>query len=167
MTQAKKGPFFRGDIDMRIARDGTWFYKGTPIERMALVKLFATILSRDDAGDYWLKTPVEETRIQVEDAPFVAVELEVQGSGRDRQLRIRSNIDEWIVAGPAHPIRVVENRDTGEPSPYVRMRPGLDALIARSVFYQLADLAEPSPQTDGRLGVWSGGVFFDLGESEA
>jgi hypothetical protein len=134
---------------------------------MALVKLFATILSRDDAGDYWLKTPVEETRIQVEDAPFVAVELEVQGSGRDRQLRFRSNIDEWIVAGSAHPIRVVEDRDTGEPSPYVRVRPGLEALIARSVFYQLADLAEPSPQYDGRLGVWSGGVFFDLGESEA
>ncbi len=167
MTQAKKGPFFRGDIDMRIARDGTWFYKGTPIERMALVKLFATILSRDEAGDYWLKTPVEETRIQVEDAPFVAVELEVQGNDQNRELRFRSNIDEWIVAGPAHPIRVVENPESGEPSPYVRMKPGLEALIARSVFYQLADLAEPSPQNDGRLGVWSGGVFFDLGESEA
>lgn len=167
MTQAKKGPFFRGDIDMRIARDGTWFYKGTPIERMALVKLFATILSRDEAGDFWLKTPVEETRIQVEDAPFVAVELEVEGRGKDRELRFRSNIDEWVAAGPLHPIRVVESPESGEPSPYVMMKPGLEALITRSVFYQLADLAEPSPQGDRRLGVWSSGAFFDLGENEA
>jgi hypothetical protein len=160
-----KAPFFRGDIDMRIARDGTWFYKGTPIERKALVKLFSTILSRDEAGDYWLKTPVEETRIQVEDAPFVAVELKAEGEGREQKLSFRSNLDEWVEAGERHPIRVERDPQSGEPSPYVAIRPGLDALIARPVYYELAGLAVPDPEQPQRLGVWSKGRFFVLGEA--
>lgn len=166
MSEAKKQVWFRGDIDLRIARDGTWYHEGAPIRRLALVKLFASILSRDDAGDYWLKTPVEEARITVEDAPFVAVELAVEGTGREQVLRLRSNIDEWVEAGPEHPIRVERDPESGEPRPYVTMSRGLEALIARSVFYELADLAVPDPKTPERLGVWSKGAFFPLGEGQ-
>ncbi len=156
-----------GDFDMRIARDGTWFYRGSPIGRKALVKLFASVLRREADGSYWLVTPVERGRIEVEDAPFTAVELKVEGDGRARRLTFRTNVDEEVTADASHPIRVAEDPVTGEPSPYVLVRDGLEALILRPVFYELVELAEERV-VDGRtvLGVWSAGNFFPLGALE-
>jgi uncharacterized protein len=154
-----------GEFDIRIASDGTWFYHGSPITRKPLVKLFASVLRRDEAGDFWLVTPAERGRIRVDDAPFVAVELTTHGVGRDRQLIFRTNLDEIVTAGPDHHIRVRIDDGTGTPRPYIAVRPGLDALIARPVFYQLADLAvedDPAGAT-GTLGVWSCGAYFALG----
>ena len=156
---------FCGDIDMRIARDGTWFYHGSPIGRKQLVKLFSTVLHRDSAGDFWLETPVEKCRIQVEDAPYVAVEMWVEGTGVNQRLKFRTNVDDNVIAGPENPIRVEIDPDSEEPSPYVLVREGLDALIARSVFYDLVELAVEEERDGERLfGVWSGGVFFPLGD---
>lgn len=149
-----------GDIDMRIARDGTWYYLGTPIGRKPMVRLFSTIIRLDPDGKYYLVTPVEKVGITVEDAPFVAVEMTVEGKGRDQKLTFRSNVDDFATAGPDNPIRVEIDPETQEPSPYVRMRSNLDALIARAVFYDMVELAE---ERDGVLGVWSNGVFFPLG----
>ena len=147
-------PEYCGEIDMRIRRDGSWDYMGTPITRQRMVKLFSTILRCDD-GDYFLVTPVEKVGIQVDDAPFVAVEMEM----KDNHIIFRTNMDDYVKAGTEHPIRVVINDDTGEPSPYVRVRGKLDALMTRSVFYQLAEHAE---EHEGVFGVWSGGTFFPL-----
>lgn len=152
-----------GELDMRIATDGTWFYQGTPIRRLALVKLFSTVLRRDDDGSYWLVTPVERGRVEVEDAPFLAVELERSGKGRSQRLRFRTNVEDWIELDSQHPLRIEQGRDSDEPRPYILVRQGLEARLARSVFYHLAELAEP--EKDGeeeRLGVWSNGSFFPL-----
>lgn len=146
--------------DIRIARDGTWFYQGSPIGRRGLVRLFASVLRRDEAGDYWLITPAERGRIQVDDAPFTAVELTVAGEGPDQALTFRTNIDEMVTAGPDHPIRVAVNPDTGEPAPYILVREGLEALIVRSVYYELVERSVEGQ--DGRIGVWSQGAFFPL-----
>lgn len=156
---------FCGDIDMRIARDGTWFYHGSPIGRKQLVKLFSSILRRDEDDNFWLETPVEKCRIQVEDAPFLAVEMTVSGSGSGQALSFRTNVDDIVIAGPDHPIRVSIDSRTAEPSPYVRVRSGLDALIARAVFYDLVELATER-EVDGEMlfGVWSGGAFFPIGD---
>lgn len=154
---------FCGDLDMRIAADGTWFYKGSPIGRKRLVKLFSTVLRREEDGQYWLVTPVERGRIEVEDAPFVAVELAAQGEGRDQVLAFRTNVDDWVEAGPDYPLRVEHNAGTGEPRPYVLVRPGLEARLLRNVYYHLVDAAELR-WIDGRerLGAWSKGTFFPL-----
>lgn len=152
-----------GDIDIRIARDGTWFYHGSPIGRKRLVKLFSTVLRREADGQFYLVTPVEKGRIQVDDAPFVAVELMRSGHGPGQQLRIRTNVDEEITVDDEHPIQVVHDPVTGEPSPYVRIRDNLDALIARPVYYELAAIAEEAPEKAGEYGVWSQGVFFAIG----
>ena len=151
---------------MRIGRDGTWYYLGTPIRRLPLVKLFSTALRRDDKGDFWLVTPVERGRIDVEDAPFVAVGLTVEGEGQDTRLTFRTNLDEEIVAGAEHPIRVEVDPETEEPTPYIHVRDNLEALIARSVFYDLAEMAEEVTVGDGiELRVWSGGNVFHLGNA--
>ncbi len=152
-------------LDMRIARDGTWFHDGDPIRRIELVKLFSTILRRDDAGDYWLVTPVERGRIVVEDVPFIAVEMTASRSGDDQVLAFRTNLDEWVEAGPDHPIRVSSNPETGEPTPYIRIREGLEARIARSVYYEMVDrcaTAGPAGE-EAEVGVWSNRRFFTLG----
>ena len=154
-----------GDFDIRIARDGTWFYRGSPINRKPLVRLFSTVLRRDEQDVYWLVTPVERGRVIVEDAPFTAVELVVEGSGEGQTLRFRTNVDDWVEADRDHPIRVAEDPATREPSPYILVRDRLEALIIRSVFYQLAELAEASPRDGGLLGVWSSGSFFPLGRA--
>src|SRR5450830_1939477 len=156
-------PAFCGDIDMRIARDGTWYYQGTPIGRKPMVKLFSTIMRRD-GDDYFLVTPVEKVGITVEDAPFVAITLEVEGQGESQRLRFTTQVDEQVEAGLEHPLRVVIDPDTEEPSPYLRVRTNLEALVHRNVFYQLVELAVSRP-INGRnwLGVWSGGVFFPIG----
>jgi len=154
----KWNPPFCGDLDMQIKRDGTWFYEGTPIGRKELVKLFATILWRE-GDDYFLVTPVEKVGIQVEDAPFVAVDFDVTGAGADQTLTFTTNVDDQAKAGPDHPIRVVRDPETGEPSPYVLIRRNLEALIDRKSFYRLVDLGV---HYDGWFGVWSGGAFFGI-----
>ncbi|MCU0126136.1 DUF1285 domain-containing protein [Pseudomonas vlassakiae] len=158
-------PDFCGDIDMRIARDGTWYYLGTPIGRKPMVRLFSTIIRRD-GDDYFLITPVEKVGIRVDDAPFVAVMLEVVGSGEAQVLRFTSNVEDQAEAGPQNPLRIEVDPDTQEPSPYVLMRSNLEALIHRNVFYQLVDLAVPRV-IDGEewLGVWSHGVFYPIGRN--
>jgi len=155
---------FCGDIDIRIARDGTWFYLGSPIGRKPLVKLFASVLRRDEAGDYWLATPYERARIRVDDAPFTAVELTVAGEGQGQALSFRTNIDEIVAVDRDHPIRVATDSTTGEPSPYILVRPGLEALIVRPVYYQLVELGVE--EASGTFGVWSSGRFFPLGRLE-
>ncbi len=156
-----------GEIDIRIARDGTWFYHDSPISRKPLVKLFASVLQRKRDDSYWLSTPAEQVCIQVEDAPFVAVALSVAGTGRDRTLTFRTNLDESVAAGPDHPIRVVHDPETGEPSPYVTVRDRLDARIGRPVYYELVALGEEAVEGGRRvLGVWSQGAFFSLGALE-
>lgn len=156
-----------GDIDMRIARDGTWHYMGSPIGRKPLVKLFSSVLKRDEAGDFWLITPAEMCRIKVDDAPFAAVEMTVEGEGANQNLIFRTNIDEIVTAGPNNPLRVAIDPDTQEPAPYVMIRDGLEALITRSVFYDLVDRAEVSAEGGASvLGVWSDGKFFEIGSTE-
>ena len=151
-------PPFCGDLDIRIARDGTWFYLGTPIGRPELVKLFSSILKKE--GDaYFLVTPVEKVGIRVDDAPFVAVDFEPSGSGTEQSLRFETHIGDFAVAGPEHPIRVVRDPDTGEPSPYVLIRAELEALIDRKSFYRLVDLGV---HHDDWFGVWSSGTFFPI-----
>ncbi|WP_165672093.1 DUF1285 domain-containing protein [Metapseudomonas otitidis] len=157
-------PDFCGDIDMRIARDGTWYYLGSPIGRKPMVRLFSSIIRRD-GDDYFLVTPVEKVGITVEDAPFVAVSVEVGGEGERQVLRFVTHVEDEVEAGAEHPIRMVIDPLTQEPSPYVHVRANLEALIHRNVFYQLVELAVVR-EIDGRrwLGVWSGGEFFPIGE---
>ncbi|MGH6719208.1 MAG: DUF1285 domain-containing protein [Alphaproteobacteria bacterium] len=152
-------------VDLSIARDGTWYHEGTPIARPALVKLFAKALRRDAEGRFWIVTPAERAEVRVADAPFVAVDVEAQDDGRDRRLEFRTNVDDRVVADAEHPIRVAFAGPRAEPAPYVRVRDGLEALIARPVYYRLVDLGVEAVR-DGRpvLGVWSAGVFFPLGE---
>jgi len=148
-----------GDLDMRIARDGTWYYRGSPINRKPLVKLFSTVLRREDDGQYWLVTPAERGRVQVDDAPFTAVELSASGSGRSQILRFRTNIDDEVVVGAEHPIRLGAAK-----VPYVLVRPGLEAMILRSVYYHLINYGEVRRMSRGaQFGVWSAGLFFPLG----
>lgn len=162
-----------GDLDMRIARDGTWYYKGSPIGRKELVCLFASVLKREPDGSYLLETPVERGRIEVEDAPFIAVEMvwrdcyDLDGSVR-QCLSFRTNCDEVVPANAQHPIRVQLCPRTREPRPYIMIRPGLEAKINRAVFYEMVALAV-TETVDGRdlMGVWSEGVFFPIDEAVA
>jgi uncharacterized protein len=155
-------PPFCGDIDMRIARDGTWFYLGTPIGRPGLVKLFSSIIKRE--GDaYFLVTPVEKVGIKVDDAPFVAIDLESDGKGHNQRVTFTTQVGDTAVAGPANPLRVARNATTGEPSPYVLIRANLEALIDRKSFYRLIDLCQHAQhQGADWFGLWSDGVFFPI-----
>jgi hypothetical protein len=169
-----------GDLPFLIKRDGTWLYRGSPIGRKELVCLFSSVLKRDAAGEYWLETPAERGRIQVEDTPWVAVELDWTrcGSGRNQCLTFRTNVDQIVTAGPEHPLRVAHNALTCEPTPYIQIRTGqagdavpgkpLEARIGRAVYYELVALAVPGC-SGGRkcLGVWSSGIFFPLGDLPA
>lgn len=151
-------PSHCGDSEMRIARDGTWYHQGSPIGREALVRLFSNILRREPDGGFVLVTPVEKLAIQVEDAPFVAVELKSEGERADRSLAFRLNTGDMVVAGPKHPLRFHAGAEG--PHPYLLVRPGLDALVARSVYYELAELA--LGEGSDPPGLWSGGAFFPL-----
>lgn len=154
----KWNPPFCGDLDMRIARDGTWFYQGTPIGRPELVRLFSTIL-RKDGENYFLVTPVEKVGIIVDDAPFVAVDFEPEEAG----LRFVTNVGDDVLAGPDHPIRVERDPATGEPSPYILIRRNLEALIDRKSFYRLVELGEVATHcSEDWFGVRSGGEFFPI-----
>ena len=151
-------PPFCGDIDMRIARDGTWFYEGGPINRPALVKLFASIMRRE-GNRYVLVTPVEKVGITVDDAPFVAVDVEVSGTDAGPRLTFETNVGDYVVAGQGHPIRVERDAETEEPSPYVLVREGLEALIDRKSFYRLVEMGT---HHEGWFGLWSDGKFFPV-----
>jgi len=155
-------PEFCGHLDMRIARDGTWFYLGTPIGRKELVRLFSTII-RKDGDDYYLVTPVEKVGITVDDAPFVAVDFEAEGTGRDQILTFETNVEDAAIAGPNNPIRVERDPETGEPSPYILIRANLEALIDRKSFYRLVDIGTHEEHDGTRwFGVWSFGEFFPI-----
>jgi len=149
----KWNPTHCGDSFMRIARDGTWFHEGSPIGRPAMVRLFSTILRREADGGFVLVTPVEKLDIEVEDAPFVAVELRSEGEGEGRTLAFRLNTGDLVVAGPDHRLRF----EAG-PHPYLEVRRGLDALVARPVYYELAEIALSEGASPA--GVWSDGAFF-------
>lgn len=151
-----------GHSDMRIAHDGTWYYQGSPIARPAMVRLFSTLLRRDPDGHHVLVTPFEKLDIEVEDAPFIAVELRSEGEGKERRLAFRLNSGDMVLADAGHALRF-EDRGRGL-HPYLHVRGGLDALVARPVYYELAHLAiEENPVP---LGLWSSGAFFamDIGE---
>lgn len=155
-------PPFCGDIDMRIARDGTWFYLGTPIGRPALVKLFSGILRRE--GDaYFLVTPVEKVGIKVDDAPFLATDFEVTGTGTAQTITVTTKTEDSATLGPDHPLRIRFDPSTGEPSPYILVRADLWALIDRKSFYRLVDLC-CHQRHDGQMwfGLWSAGQFFPV-----
>lgn len=155
-------PEFCGDLDMRIARDGTWWYLGTPMGRKELVKLFSSII-RKDGEDYFLVTPVEKVGITVDDAPFVAIDFEVIGEGRDQVITFVTHVDDEAVAGPDNPIRVARDPETGEPSPYVLIRANLEALIDRKSFYRLVEIGtHEDVEGESWFGVWSSGQFFPI-----
>jgi hypothetical protein len=159
-----------GHLPFIIRRDGTWLYKGSPINRKPMICLFSTVLKREEDGAFFLETPAERGFIDVEDAPFVAVELEWVGHGTQQSLSFRTNTDQCITAGREHPIRIAHDLLTCEPTPYLHIRDGkgkypIEARISRATYYELVALAEPGPY-QGRqvLGVWSEGVFFSLGD---
>jgi uncharacterized protein len=144
------------DSGLKIAGDGTWFYQGSPINRKPLVKLFASVLLREDDGGFYLVTPVEKVPIEVEAEPFVAVEMTRRGSGKSQQLSFRTNVDDMVTADGEHPLGFRASADGGR-TPFVVVRDGLRARLAHSVYYELAGLAV---EAGGRQGVWSGGAFF-------
>ncbi|WEX07925.1 DUF1285 domain-containing protein [Chelativorans sp. AA-79] len=156
-------PPFCGDLDMEIRADGTWFYLGTPIGRMPLVQLFSSVLRKDEDGKAYLVTPVEKVGIRVEDAPFIAVEMAVTGEGEARVLTFRTNVGDVVEAGPDHPIRFEEEPATGGVKPYILVRGRLEALVARSVMYELVDLGE-EVEVGGRpmFAVRSKGAVFPV-----
>jgi uncharacterized protein len=163
-ADGRRLPIDCGDLDMRIARDGTWYYRGSPIDRLPLVKLFASVLRREPDGSYWLVTPAERGRIAVDDVPFLAVELTVGGKGCAQQLIFRTNLDDIVTAGPDNPLRV-EIAANGEPAPYILVRGGLEARLTRPVFYELVELGgEERVEGAAQFGVWSNGAFFELGD---
>lgn len=151
-------PARTGAIDVRIAANGDWYHDGARIKRFSIAKLFASILRLDEGG-YYLVTPAERLRIEVEDAPFVATDMETDGDGAAMRIAFRTNVGDAVLADAAHPIVVTER--AGRPRPYVEVRGGLRALIARPVFYRLAALA--AEEANGEIAVWSGGTRFRLG----
>ncbi|WP_033923297.1 DUF1285 domain-containing protein [Sphingomonas sp. 37zxx] len=154
----KWNPEHCGDSGMRIASDGTWHHEGSPITRTEMVRLFSTILRREPDGSYVLVTPVEKLDIEVEDAPFVAVEMKAEGSGEAMKLAFRLNTGDLVTAGPDHALRFASGEDG--PRPYLHVRGELEALVGRSVYYELADIALANGGTPA--GVWSNGAFFAL-----
>ncbi|MGH6923318.1 MAG: DUF1285 domain-containing protein [Propylenella sp.] len=155
-------PPYCGEIDMRIAADGSWLYRGSPIGREALVRLFASILRREPDGRHVLVTPVERVGIAVEDAPFLAVEVVAEGEGRDRNLTFRTNVGDIVAADSDHPLRFAIDAATEGLKPYLRVRGGLEALATRALALELVGMAE---EHDGAPGLWSGGAFFAFPES--
>jgi hypothetical protein len=162
-ARAPRQPIDCGHFDITIARDGTWYYRGSPIGRMPLVRLFSTVLRREADGTFWLQTPAERGRITVEDAPFIAVELIRRGEGPQQELIFRTNVDDSVAADDAHPLRIVNDPASG-PNPYILVRNGLEARLSRPVFYELVELGREERVGDSTLfGVWSKGRFFPLG----
>jgi hypothetical protein len=152
-------PPFCGDIDMRIAQDGTWFYMNSPIGRKPLVQLFASVLRHDEDGQYYLVTPVEKVGIRVDDAPFTAVRMAVEGEKRNQVIRFETNVDDAVTVDAEHPLRFAVEEGTDGLKPYVLVRARLEALVSRALFY---DLAAAGTVEDGWFGVWSSGQFFPM-----
>jgi len=150
-------PPYCGDIGIKIRGNGVWIYGGTPIGRMPLVKLFASVLRKDADGRHYLVTPIEKVDVDVADAPFLAVEMEVRGSAREQTLVFRTNVDDVVEAGPAHPLRFEIEPGSQGLKPYLLVRGRLEALVTRAVYYDLVELAVGE---DDGLGLWSGGAFF-------
>lgn len=173
----RPGQVVCGDLDIRIDRGGVWHHQGSPIGRKELVRLFATVLHRDEDGDYWLVTPAEIGRIEVEDAPLIAVELASSGSGTNQIITLRTNVDTVQTVDGGHPIRVDIDPETKQPSPYLVMDGGIEAKLTRAVYYELVSLGTEEKTRMGKpggknhdpeacFGVWSSGVFFALGTLE-
>ena len=160
-------PAFHGDIDMHISADGTWLYQGTPILRDRLVRLFASILRREDDGKYYLVTPVEKVGITVEDAPFLAVVMSVTGQTKEQIVTLETSVGDSVVVGPDHPLRFSNGSGHSGPKPYVLIRDCLEALVSRSLFYDLVELGVEH-EVDGRhwFGVWSSGAFFPMARAK-
>src|SRR6202163_383839 len=158
-------PPFCGDLDMRIASDGTWYYMGTPIGRPALVRLFSTILKRED-GKHFLVTPVEKVGIRVDDAPFLAVEMQNEADERGRHLRFRTNVDDWVGCDAGHRLRFEMAADGGL-TPYLHVRADLWAKVTRAIYYDLVDMGEERV-VDGQqmFGIESGGEFFAMADAK-
>jgi len=153
-------PPYCGDIGLRIRSDGVWLYRDSPIGRPALVKLFAGVLRKDADGRHYLVTPAEKVDVAVDDAPFLAVEMEVRGAGASQSLICRTNVDDIVTAGPGHPLRFAVEPDSGGLKPYLLVRGRLEALVTRALAY---DLVEIAVEEDGRgLGIWSDGAFFPV-----
>jgi hypothetical protein len=172
---AKKGPPpvhlwnppYCGEIDMRITADGTWFYQKTPIGRLPLVKLFASVLKRED-DRYFLVTPVEKCGITVDDAPFTAVEMQVEGAGGGRTLHFRTNVEDWVACGPDHALRFEPEAETGGLKPYLHVRRDLWAKVSRTLFYDLVELGEERAVAGAAMfGVASGEAFFPMAPADA
>ncbi|MBY0561771.1 DUF1285 domain-containing protein [Hyphomicrobium sp.] len=159
----KWNPPYCGDIGMKIRRDGTWTYQGSPIGRIALVKLFASILRKDDDGRTYLVTPAEKVDVEVEDAPFLAVEMAAVGEGRARTITLRTNVDDVVTIGPEHPLRFQPSEPDGGLKPYVLVRGRLEALCTRAVYAELVELAEVGESGGDEVGVWSGGKWWRMG----
>lgn len=155
-------PPYCGDIGLEILRDGTWHYQGSAIARPALVTLFASVLRRDDDGATYLVTPAEKVLVRVVDAHFLAVEMKVEGAGHDQVIELRTNLDDWVMVGPDHPLRFELQPETGGLKPYVRVRGRLEALLTRAMVLDLVALAEATGAEGEALGVWSGGILWTL-----
>lgn len=160
----KWDPELSGNIDIRIARDGTWYHEGEPIQREAIVRLFSTILRREGDSEYYLVTPVEKWRIQVEDTPLLAHTLEVAGEGEQQVLAVTTNVGERLLVGREHPLEVGSYQADGSPRPVIHVRRGLEARLVTAAYYELADLLVERPSGNSSvLGVWSNGEFFPVG----
>jgi hypothetical protein len=152
-----------GAFDIVIERNGTWLYRGSPIGRLPLVKLFASVLERDETGTYWLHTPAERGKVTVEDAPFIAVGLEARGAGHSQVLIFRTNVDDTVEAGPDHPIRIKHDAAGEAAIPYIHVRGGLEVRLGRAVYYDLVALGlEEELEGRTRFGIWSNRTFFPL-----
>jgi uncharacterized protein len=159
----KWNPPYCGDIGMKIRRDGTWMYQGSPIGRIALVKLFASILRKDADGKTYLVTPAEKVDVDVEDAPFLAVEMAVEARGRNQRLTFRTNVDDVVKVDVEHPLRFEKSGPDGGLKPYVLVRGRLEALATRAVYAELVELAEARDGGGDEVGVWSGGAWWGMG----
>jgi hypothetical protein len=154
-----------GNFNIRIDRDGIWYYQNSPISRLGLVKLFSSVLSQDETGNYWMTTPVERGTIEVEDVPFLAVDLDMENSGPSQVLSIRTNLDEVVTLDEDHPLTIITNPNTAEPIPYITIRDNLKARLTRPVYYDVVDLGlEEKINGEKLFGVWSAGVFFPMGK---
>ncbi|WP_166260044.1 DUF1285 domain-containing protein [Marinobacter salicampi] len=161
----KWDPEFSGDIDIRIARDGDWYYQGEKMAREALVRLFSTILRREDDGEYYLVTPVEKWRIKVEDTPLMAHNVTVMGEGQQQKVEVTTNTGESITLGREHSLHMDTYPGSDEPRPLVDMYHGLQARLGTAAFYELVRYVTDNPDgTHQSVGVWSDGVFFELGK---
>ncbi|MCW9034989.1 MAG: DUF1285 domain-containing protein [Alphaproteobacteria bacterium] len=158
------GREYCGEIDINIDANGNWFHEGSPFTRKDLICLFASVLKRDEKGDYWIATPAELGRIKVDDAPFLAVEMFVTGTGKDQVISFRTNIDEMVTVEETHPLQMLKAADNGDLTPYVGIRGNMEAKISRSVYYELVSHGIEE-EINGKVmyGVWSSNKFFPLG----